>query len=1158
MKKLFALMFVFMFMISFTSAFDFDNVKEVDYKELSLNYPKITITNSLLKIFPLSKITDIALTKHTSKCLNGICNSEQTFFNYKEISPVEDIRFINREGKELTDIEYNLYTYETETYYEDELDLEKSSIICGEDTLIANGTKKGECDYNEVYSPIEKTRQTKIDYNFGDEYAGTRIIGIDANIKDYDYVDYVFKSANIWTEELAPWNPADCQATGGTITIDGEYCVHTFLTDDNFDASKEITNATILVVSGGGAGGGAANLGGGGGAGGLNYSIGYTISSGITSVAVGIGGSANIDASGDNGGNSTFDTITTQGGGGGAEGQGAGSALDGNNGGSGGGAGQGNAGAGSGGTGIAGQGFDGGNAGGLASLSCGGGGGGSNETGSNCVETNLGGRGGNGTQYDINGTNVYYAGGGGGGGITSVGIGGLGGGGQGGLNLGSVGMTAGTDGLGGGGGGAGDNSPASGADGGNGTVIIRYLIDAPGVTISQSYPINYFNTSNSILDVSCNFTSNLQNITSVKLDIYNSSDYLSYTNTESGLIETSYNKTWATSSLGDSVYNWSCFGFGNLGNNGSTSNRTFTIDATAPIINLIEPRSQVNYHKIGNNLTINWTVTDTHLESCWFTYNNTNTSQICAANNYSFIPVDGKQNLTFYANDSLGNENFNFTSWTYKILEINQSYNNLTTEGNAETFRATVNLLSGLSISSANLIYNDTLHSGTNTISGDNNILQVSDLIIPNIIPSEVNNSFYWNLSLSDDSVVKLESYNQTVKSISLDNCSANANKIFNFTIYDEELLTKLTNTTLDVAVNIYSSDKVTLITSLSSNYSTNPTQICLNVNLTSSSNYVLDTIVNYRKTGYSSEYYNIVGSNFNLTNSFKDISLYDLNSSDSTDFQLTFRDSSSILAPNILVKVYRQYIASNDFKIVEVPITDSNGQTILHLVRNDAVYNFIMQDAQGNIVSTFNKIIAFCQDFTIGSCEIILNAEGEIESFYNYLNEVGISYTTTYSNVTELLSFNFVSVDGTPKKVGIDVTRGGSFGNRSVCSETLTSASGVITCNASSVAATDMYLYLDIIVDDNLVASDITNLEAESFNWGVNGSLFAFLLILALMLMFSEDKQLLIVGILFGWIISVSMGFISGKIVGVGAASLWLVVTGIIIIWKLRKEEFG
>ncbi|GAG96655.1 unnamed protein product, partial [marine sediment metagenome] len=104
------------------------------------------------------------------------------------------------------------------------------------------------------------------------------------------------------------------------------------------------------------------------------------------------------------------------------------------------------------------------------------------------------------------------------------------------------------------------------------------------------------------------------------------------------------------------------------------------------IINLDEPKGQIDTFILGNNLTINWTVSDTNLESCYFTYNNINTSVTCSANNFSFIPVSNVQNLTFYANDSFGNENSNFTSWEYQVLENNIIYNNITLETASETF----------------------------------------------------------------------------------------------------------------------------------------------------------------------------------------------------------------------------------------------------------------------------------------------------------------------------------------------------------------------------------------------------------------------------------------------------------------------------------------
>ena len=75
-------------------------------------------------------------------------------------------------------------------------------------------------------------------------------------------------------------------------------------------------------------------------------------------------------------------------------------------------------------------------------------------------------------------------------------------------------------------------------------------------------------------------------------------------------------------------------------------------------------------------------------------------------------------------------------------------------------------------------------------------------------------------------------------------------------------------------------------------------------------------------------------------TTAAQNITLFDLNLSDSTEFQLTFTGDDYLPLEDALIFIDRQYIAENTFKTVELPLTDSNGQTILHLVRNEVIYN--------------------------------------------------------------------------------------------------------------------------------------------------------------------------------------------------------------------------
>lgn len=257
-----------------------------------------------------------------------------------------------------------------------------------------------------------------------------------------------------------------------------------------------------IVIAGGGGGGGANTdqaggvAGGGGGAGGYRSSVTNESSGGGASaespfslaigtnytVTVGAGGAAGTGSVvSSKGGSSTFNTVTSVGGGAawarfplnstppdsGVGGSGGGGSSDTNSG--------------NGGTGTSNQGRNGGN--GQIGYRSGAGGGGAFSVGGDSVDASKdGGAGGSGVSSSITGLAITRAaGGGGGGGNTtgtgSGGLGGSGGGGRGGDRNGNSRLSAGAAAMGAGGGGSGAGTSGglqSGGNGGSGTVILRY------------------------------------------------------------------------------------------------------------------------------------------------------------------------------------------------------------------------------------------------------------------------------------------------------------------------------------------------------------------------------------------------------------------------------------------------------------------------------------------------------------------------------------------------------------------------------------------------------------------------------------------------------------------------------------------------------------
>jgi len=275
-------------------------------------------------------------------------------------------------------------------------------------------------------------------------------------------------STTTTTNSLAPNGPK-VTYTNGTLYSDATYYYVAYKTAGTFTNDFVVANQTltadILAVAGGGGG----NYGGGG-AGGYVNSTSQALTVGSYTVIMGAGG-----ATGANGGNSQFGSLTAAVGGGG----GGTSSAAGLNGGSGGGSSSSSAGGLSGGTGVSGQGFAGG-VGAAGTTSGGGGGGGATAVGGNGTAgaTSPGGNGGAGTSafsawgaatgtgQNVSGT-YYYCGGGGASGFVG-GTGGNGGGSNGGA-FGAAGAGQTNTGGGSGGGGLGTKY-----GGGSGVVIIRY------------------------------------------------------------------------------------------------------------------------------------------------------------------------------------------------------------------------------------------------------------------------------------------------------------------------------------------------------------------------------------------------------------------------------------------------------------------------------------------------------------------------------------------------------------------------------------------------------------------------------------------------------------------------------------------------------------
>ena len=207
----------------------------------------------------------------------------------------------------------------------------------------------------------------------------------------------------------------------------------------------------------------------------------------------------------------------------------------------------------------------------------------------------------------------------------------------------------------------------------------------------------------------------------------------------------------------------------------ASANYTVNLDTGAPTILVESPSGTLDYNAIGKQETLNVTLTDTNLDSCWYNYNGTNiTIEGCQSgvkNSTQFILESDNTNMTIYANDSVGNENSTFISWDYTYLENNRTLNATSFETASETFIINVE-----GATSVVLVYNGTDYSTTKSGNYFTRTIQVPLGNLGNI-------SLHWRFDNTQNSYTSYQNVSETVFAL----CNATyTNDFLNISFKDE------------------------------------------------------------------------------------------------------------------------------------------------------------------------------------------------------------------------------------------------------------------------------------------------------------------------------------------------------------------------------------
>ncbi len=581
----------------------------------------------------------------------------------------------------------------------------------------------------------------------------------------------------------------------------------------------------------------------------------------------------------------------------------------------------------------------------------------------------------------------------------------------------------------------------------------------------------------------------------------------------------------------------------------TNANRTLSIDPSGPITNVTYPNGIISLASIGQNLTVNFTVSDSSLQSCWYNYDNINYTISCGSN--ASIILTSQKNLTFYANDSAGNIGSTNRVWNYSIFINSYIYSASAFSNNLETFKVNTTIDNSFGVTQVNITYNNTDYVSTASSSGPNTIFSRT-LTTPSV-NSQRNITFFWEFDTTSGILNSLNN-NQSLLPLFIDNCTANSFQILNYTIYDEDARSVLNPATANITANLFvkfSTDfSGTAYNSYANTTSSNPIRICLSSPIANGTNYRLDSDVQYSASGKVTEYHIIENVSINNNTIPLAYNLYDLATTSSQEFLITFKDSNYNVVSGALVEIDRQYLSIGQFLPVEISRTDTDGKTIGHFVLNDQVYTIYVRK-NGQLLATYNNVRVYCSN---SECKLNLNQAGSSSNPSTFKTFRGVLYKNYYNMSSRVYNLEYITNDGSSKLFNLTLFKFDNYGNNSLCSSQVTSFSGTLTCTVpgsyNSTVIAKAYVDGEPLFTDSFKVKGLNTSGQNPIRY-----FLAFLLIVTLPLLAVSSGVMtlvfLIVGIIFVGLLSL-VDF--GGMIGASSAIMWIVIAAIVLIWKASK----
>jgi|TARA_R100001530_G_scaffold45489_1_gene34293 hypothetical protein len=658
----------------------------------------------------------------------------------------------------------------------------------------------------------------------------------------------------------------------------------------------------------------------------------------------------------------------------------------------------------------------------------------------------------------------------------------------------------------------------------NGGTGMTYIADFPNPpAISFISPLSQNLTSSQTLEFSSNASDDVE-VTNITLIINGVANY-----TQTGSATTlTFNQSLT---LGDGTYDYYFKASDDEGSTASTGNQSIIVDSVAPLINITSPLNDTNYLATQTpfNVTINYTISDINLQSCWY-YNGSSNVSLTCGNNITQGLDPGWTYFIIYANDSLGNQNSRAINLFINSLSYGVEYQNTIIEGQNSTFYLNITA-TNITTLAGNLTYNSTKYS-LEEVTNNGTFGRFSRTLTAPLVTADRNHTFNFSFALNgvlfNTSTYSQIVYNIPALVVQSSVCSPAA---YNFSLHDEQNLTDITGT-FEYNFRYGTTANNTFVSTFGQVSNTHELYLCINDSLSSAGNWSLGSgEIFYRSPSYVDRRYYLFEDS-ELSNKTRNVSLFDLLSTTQTSFKLEVEDTS--LSPFVekFTSLLRWYPDLNEYKVVEMGQTDENGNTILHVRTEDVDYRIAVYERNGSLIKLEDPTRFVC---LVDPCTYTLRISPGERDFTSIFD---LDYSFTFNRSTSI--WDLIYSDSSELTTGINLTIYKLTGTSilPICSNIATGSTGAVSCNTSGYTGTLKGVAVRTASPGVALAEMIITTTTTAFS-SQFGLWLALLIAIPIVFIFSMMSPIAAV---IGGVIAIIPAFYFGAI-------SWAVIGGIIIL---------